>query len=289
MAIAEAERTIPAISDEIRRAIVETDRVSSIWDRIERVTPNTDSAMDELVRLVESDAAISGRMITLVNSPLYGFPNRIGSVAEAVTLMGTRAVKQFCMTSGLLGILSVNDVRFPLATITFRHHSLSTAVAAKAIAEHLSLAGELIESLFIAGLLHDIGKVLLVRVSTGRYAKALSESAELGISLDFAEIAHFGCSHAQVGAELCRSWGVSAPLIRAIEHHHHVSRGRGEIMTDVLAIANNLSKQLNPGESGNPVIEEVFGDIPARLGIQAHFLSRLISQLPQKVAEIPMF
>ncbi|MEI6126066.1 MAG: HDOD domain-containing protein [Pseudomonadota bacterium] len=281
----------PDILLAIERSAENMPAVSPILGKIHQMSREMETSPRDLVKLIMLDPTLTGKVLKLVNSSFYGLVHRVKSLPQAVVLLGMNTVKNLAVSTALLSTVFVHEKRSPLSPEGFWRHCLATAVGCRAFAKKLNLAAADIEMFFIAGLLHDVGKILFIRIDPDRYALALSESKRLGLTLAFAELAHFGCSHAQAGGMLARKWKLDAPLIDVIELHHVYSE-KEDSLRGLVTVANNLSKRIGAGDSGNYVVEEAGDALSWHFNITSEMFDQVAAQLPaelEKAAEFLSF
>jgi putative nucleotidyltransferase with HDIG domain len=175
------------------------------------VIENPRISLNEISSFVAGDPALTTKVLKMVNSPIYGFPGRISSVNQAVILLGLTVVK------GLLLGVSVFELMHK-TMIGLWEHSLGTAILCRLIAKRKGLKEP--DELSIDGLLHDIGKILLVLQYPEEYEKAMNESDQSGLTIYESEKNHFNTTHASVGAWMAQKWRFPPNLIEIIEYHH---------------------------------------------------------------------
>lgn len=242
-----------------------------------------DAETTELVKIIMLDPVLTAKVLNLVNSSFYGLPERITSLAQAVIMLGVNTVKNIAISTILFSSMSFGS-RWPAVNPDgFWQHCLATAVGCKLMAAKLNIPSHDRESFFIAGLLHDIGKILLMRTNTEKYRKAVLESKRFEVSLEFSEYVHFGCSHAQAGGLLARKWHLGRFLISAIEQHHSFSPSHPMPISEIVSISNNLCKRERIGDSGNCIIEEIAEDFQNKYRIDANTLSIFSDVLPSEI------
>lgn len=175
-----------------------------------------DISVDRCVHLIEQDPALAARTLRVANSAFYGMPGRVARIGDAVTLLGLRAV------SGVLLAVSLGHRLDTSRCIGFSYrsawrHGMATALAARLLAPRLALDAD---EAFVAGLLHDIGKLVLAAhfPQAGAQALALARSADVS-DLE-AEQAALGLDHARIGAELATHWRFPPAVSQAVLHHH---------------------------------------------------------------------
>ena len=276
------------IPGEILAAAENLPAISPVIGKINEISRQMNPSPLDMVRIIMIDPVLTFKVLKLVNSSFYGLPQHINSLAQAVVLLGMNTIKNLAISTAVFSTLMSGQQASPIKPEEFWLHCLGTAVGCKLIARELKVSHEVIETFFVSGLLHDIGKILFIRMNTDKYRKALEESRRLGVSLCFAEQAHFGCSHADAGGMLAREWLLDEPLIRIIELHHFPPEGGGSLMETVI-IANNICKGISLGQSGNRVIEETACDSAIRLGIGTDILNGVKERLPAEMGKAAEF
>ncbi len=191
--------------------------IPKVLKKLLGVIENPKISLNEISSFIANDPALTIKVLKMVNSPIYGFPGRISSVNQAVILLGLTVVK------GLLLGVSVFEL-MQKTMIGLWEHSLGTAIVSRLIAQKKGMKEP--DELSVNGLLHDIGKVLLVLQYPDLYEKAIAASDSNGISIYEAERLFFGTTHSNVGSWMAQKWRFPPNLTEVIEYHHkpHLSK-----------------------------------------------------------------
>ena len=211
---------VPALYQEVA-ALLECERCTS----------------EKVGKVIAKDMAMTAMILKLANSAYFGLRNPVSSAAEATGYLGVELVKGLVLGYGLFG--QVGAFRIP--TFTLSHlwtHSLGVAVASRGLAE-LQPAGPdqpNRDTCFTAGLLHDIGLLVLASRFPEDYLQVLERTRTGGGDLELAETSVFGTAHGAVGAYLLSLWGLPAPLVEAAAFHHAPSRQTIPGFTPALAV-----------------------------------------------------
>jgi|WetSurSiteA1Bulk_404760.scaffolds.fasta_scaffold61330_2 putative nucleotidyltransferase with HDIG domain len=179
--------------------------------RLIGVMENPRVSLNDISTFISNDPALTTKVLKMVNSPVYGFPGRISSVSQAVILLGLNVVK------GLLLGVSVFEL-MQKSMIGLWEHSMGCAVIARLIAKRKGLKEP--EELSVGGLLHDIGKVILILQYPAEYQQAMSVAQHQGITVFEAERDYFAAGHASVGAWVAQKWSFPRGLTDVIDCHH---------------------------------------------------------------------
>lgn len=168
-------------------------------------------SLNEISNFISSDPALTIKVLKMVNSPIYGFPGRISSVNQAVILLGLNVVR------GLLLGVSVFEL-MQKTMLGLWEHSLGTAIVSRLIAVKKGLKEP--DELSVDGLLHDIGKVLLILQYPEEYQRAMGDADTNSATIYESERVYFNTTHASVGAWMAQKWRFPPNLIDIIEYHH---------------------------------------------------------------------
>lgn len=179
------------------------------------VISDEDAGFREMSSLILKDTGLSGQVLRLANSSLFGFRQEVRSVLKALCLMGANRVRDMVVTAALKNYMG-SGLKSHLRD-SWRH-SLATALWAEALAQ---MYGADVSTAYTAGLLHDLGRIALFRLTPDIYASYLEKAAEI-VRADFRslELEMFGVDHCQAGAYLSRVWKFQPTLTEIIGHHH---------------------------------------------------------------------
>jgi putative nucleotidyltransferase with HDIG domain len=206
--------------------------MSTTAQRVIEITGDRNANARDLQEVILYDQSLSTHLLRVANSPFYSPRSEVTEVQRAIVLLGFDQVKKICVYYATQGILK----RPGLAEKLLWDHSLGVSVAARVIAEewHPDLA----PSAFTAGLLHDVGKSVLMGIPEAGYEGLMRTFYNEGIPLVELEQEALGVTHAQVGLEVGRHWKLPSLLVEAIHHHH------GEVPADLAPDPMNLTRIL---------------------------------------------
>ncbi len=216
-----------------------------IYLRVSEQLEDVTSSVQQIGGTVQNDPAIATRVLKMVNSAYYGMPNEVSSVAQAVSLLGRERLKHILIGSVLRGVFSAQD-NPAFSMQVFWQHSIKTAIIARQLAAHVSGIQES-ESMFTAGLLHDIGELLLINKFPERMLAAEEYAIQKRVDVLSAELSQVGVTHTAVGEALMQHWGLPQLLIDCTRNHHEVVHdGPNRDATHLIYLANSLSKYVPP-------------------------------------------
>lgn len=211
---------------------------------MELVNDPESSAID-IGRVLSEDSAMTARLLKIVNSPFYGFPSRIETVSRAITVIGTLDLLDLILATSVVKMFSgvPNDL---VSMDTFWKHSLYSGVVARLLAARSKQPN--VEHFFVAGLLHDLGSLVIYRKMPELAREALLRARFNGRVLREAEQEIMGFDHAMVGAELMRMWKLPNSLVEAIEFHHNPSQAHNHpLVASVVHIADVIASSVRSG------------------------------------------
>jgi putative nucleotidyltransferase with HDIG domain len=178
---------------------------------------------ERIAGIASKDPAIAAKLLQLSNSAFFGFSHKVFSVEEAIQLLGVSVLQSVAMAVPIFSSFSRDNCpKFPIDYIW--EHSLQVGVLGRKIAVQSADDHFVPEQAFCAGLLHDIGKIILANGLPAEYTAVMEESSSRRAPLSEVEQEHFSASHAEVGAYLLALWGLPIPLVEAVANHHQPRR-----------------------------------------------------------------
>lgn len=200
------------------------------------------SAVD-IGNVIANDPAITAQLLRIANSAYYGFPSRVDTLSRAIAIIGTQELRDLVLTTSIIN--SFHKVKPEVIDFgEFWRHSLATALSARAMVKRMRARVLHGERLFTAGLLHDIGHlVMAVRIpELLRVMRTRAEAAEE--PMDEAERLVFDLDHAEVGAALMQHWRLPNSLQLIAKFHHHPEKAGDQAReAAIINIANNIAFQ----------------------------------------------
>lgn len=249
--------------------------------RIVQLTNDVNCQARDLVRVIGTDPVLTMRILRVANSAYFGLQMKIVSVQHAVVYIGLNTVKHLALATAAIGSLpDKNSSGFDADR--FLAHSMAVGVITRRMRKRiggLDPSGGGDGDDFVAGLLHDIGKVLFAHFEPEALGEALRLSAADGVAVHEAERQLLGVDHAEMGAMLADHWGFPETLCRAIrEHHEPIDAEDAPILRDCVYLANHVAAKIEAEEEGTA------GPIVAppdfTLGRFQMSLDEILAQLP---------
>ncbi|MFN3682948.1 MAG: HDOD domain-containing protein [Fimbriimonadaceae bacterium] len=202
--------------------------------------PNSSPKMME--RAIERDPAITAKILRVANSAYYGLSN-VGSIGRAIGVLGMNAVRSLVIGVVFQQIASGREQAPSYSKLEYWRHSLAVAVAARILGK-LRLP-EAAEELYVAGMMHDVGMLVLDRFCPEEFDRAIQFARSQHIPLHMAEKFAFGFDHCRVGAMLAERWSLPKLVARAVEFHHSPKAdAESQRATAIVSLADHLAHRV---------------------------------------------
>jgi HD-like signal output (HDOD) protein len=233
--------------DSIRRVVGSLERLPSLPDtywELTRATENPDTGIADIAHIVERDPAMSLKVLQLVNSAYFGLAQKTESIAKAVTYLGVENLKGLLVAAHVFGASDAPPIE-GFSMDSLREEAVLTATLARQLVREPKNS----DAAFAAGIMHDVGQLVLARDPSKRYGEVLSAARETCQPLHVIEKEALGTTHGVVGAYLLGVWGLPFVLAETVAFHD-VPSEINEGNTDVLAavhLADALIQELAPG------------------------------------------
>ncbi len=256
--------------------------------KITELVNNPKSSAKDLARVITDDQVLTARLLKLVNSSFYGFPQRISTVTGAIVLLGFDAIRNLLLTTSVFDVFSRKDREGKLKQEEFWDHSLGCAVGAKVIANHVRK--DKVEELFVSGLLHDIGKIVEMMFLPEEFSRITTVVKEKQILMCQAETEVLGYTHAQTGRLLAEKWNLPPKLISIITYHHEPgSAGPFTLDAAVVHLADIFCRALSIGFGGDDKVPPLDQVAWQTLKIQTHAFESMMAEMQAEFEDISEF
>ena len=221
---------------------------------ITQMVSSDDTSARDVGELISRDQVLSSKVLKLVNSPVYGFPGRISSVNHALVLLGFNVVKGLVLSAAVFDSLAEQ-------TSDLWEHSLGTAIISRRLARELGTGDP--EEVMIAGLLHDLGKVVMRHLDPERCDAVARTTSLSNQTIAEAERHIFGVDHTTFGAWITEYWHLPPRLGEALMYHHKPMKAQHSFETAAIVhLADILARGMGFGDGGDntmpPIDHEAF-------------------------------
>jgi HD-like signal output (HDOD) protein len=215
----------------------------TLYREVMQELQSPDASIEKIGQIISKDLGMLTKMLQVVNSPFYGLPRRISSATQAVALLGLETIKSLVLSMKVFSQFESSAQTFFSLDILW-NHGMITGRYARMIAKGQGTETRDMEDAFTAGLLHDVGLLVLATNVPDQYTETLALMNQ-GIAESEAERQVLGATHAEVGGYLLGTWGLSDPIVEAVAFHHDPGRSAGHAFSPLAAvyIANVLEEQ----------------------------------------------
>ncbi|NOQ16048.1 MAG: HDOD domain-containing protein [Methyloprofundus sp.] len=251
--------------------------------KLMQLTANEDAATRDIVALIESDPVMTVKILKVINSAFYSLPQKITSIQRALVHIGVNTIKNLALSIAAIGVInSQNRAGFDINQ--FLEHSLATAVISKKLAERMQVPLQESSDYFVAGLLHDFGKIVFAQFMPDEFKQALEQSRVQQVDLHITELKYIGISHAHAGRMLAKNWELPASLANAIDLHHN--KEGDNLLWHCVFAANQIAKTYQIGSAGNPIVAPYSPKTQAFFGMTMDELMTELGDIAMIKAEV---
>ncbi len=257
--------------------------LSTTVTKVLEVCNRSDVSANDLNKIISLDPVLAGNVLKLINSAYYSLPNHISSLTRAIIILGINTVKNLALSTAVLGYMK-QSTQPSLSMDDFWMHSICVGATAKAIAAETKVAVNQREEFFLAGLLHDLGKIPMAHCFPEEYSACLAAAGRQKISLHEAEMAAFGFNHQDCGDIIASKWKLNDNIIEAMKYHHEPEKSDEDhrLLISSVAIADLYANIFEMGSAGNHFVAEEH--IEALL-LQSKVSWKVLTQLHDSIQE----
>lgn len=261
-------------------AMIKTDKIKlpeipAITLELNEIIGDPMSSSDDIAGIVEKSPSLTALLLKIVNSSIYDFPSKIDSISRAVTVIGTKEISSLALGISTVTIFKnipgeIFDMRM------FLKHSLACGIIARILATFKNIIQT--EQLFVSGLLHDIGRVLVYTYYPEQAKGLLQRAAKSGNLLYEEENSFFGCNHTHIGKYLLQKWKLPLTLENNLFYHHNPSIADNPKQATIVHLADIMANGLGLGTSGErtvPPLDDVAWD---KLGLSPSCFNTVVKQ-----------
>lgn len=256
----------------------------SIYYRVSEVINHPRSSAKDIANIVAEDPGLTARVLKLVNSAFFGFSNKIDTVSQSVAIVGTQQLCDLCLATSI--IQAFKDIPEDLVNMeSFWRHSLACGVCSRILARQHGVQN--VERFFVAGMLHDIGSLILYSRMHQKEKQILDECQKNNILLHRMEFKEYGFDHAQVGEALIHQWNLPENLQEAVGFHHRPKLAlHFPIEASVVHLADIIVNALQLGNSGEQLVPNLDEDGFNRIHIPVKQLNKIVDEIEHQFEDV---
>lgn len=238
-----------------------------------------DVDVDEIARKISLDQGMVTRILRVANSSFYGFPSKVGTMHDAVVLLGFHNIRSLVLAAGLIRQFPPRE-HAQFDQNLFWQHSIGTGVCARVLASRMGKDGELA---FTAGLLHDVGRLVVEAGFPEKSDAVAAYIVDRDATLLEAECAILGIDHAVIGFEVTKRWNFPVAIQLAIRDHHQPRQESG-FLADVVHLASVLCHALDIGNTDNDRVPPIALSAWQRLGLRWEMVKDCLPEIEHQYA-----
>ncbi len=250
--------------------------------KVNEMLQDYDTSIKDLSKAIEKDQAFVSKILRLVNSAFYGFRSRINTIPHAVTILGFNTVRNAVVSVSIIDAFSGKGAFEEFDITAFWKHSVAVAVTSRYLADRTRLVTP--DEAFVAGILHDVGKVVLAQYFKELFGQVWVATREQGLSFYEAEKKLLPVNHAQIGGHLAKKWGLPVSLIDAIKYHHAVRKNANN--PNLLMVAHVANIIVNNYKVDSESEPDFSGIYPEAAKVMAPQLKSVSDWFPDVATEI---
>jgi len=246
----------------------------------------------DLKRVISLDPVLTGRVLKLINSAYYSLGHPVSSLTRAIILLGINNVKNLALSFAILDNLTARRAPRSYSADEFWTHSLGVGVIAKALASLKDAPSSVHEEFFIAGLLHDLGKLPLQSQLPAEYYRVWESAHRHEDELYQSEIRLLGIDHCSVGRMIARKWRLNPSLVDSLSHHHHPEESPSESreFVSIVSLANLYANAFKIGNAGNHIRDlEAVAGFGGKIGVEYEKLANLHQTVLNEIEKARVF
>jgi putative nucleotidyltransferase with HDIG domain len=252
-----------------------------IFPKLQQAMSDPNVSVSDLAKIVSMDTSLSACLLRIVNSPFYGFASRIDKITTAVALIGTRQLSTLAMGALVLDLFKTPPKCLNMEL--FWKHSIACGIMARAIATHCEV--ENTERYFVAGLVHDIGRLALFSAESELAENIINFASAKRMLLYQAEKSLIGFDHAWLGAAILQQWQFPPALCRAVLFHHFPEKDQENIVSKIVHLSDIIIRALGIGSSGDFYVPPLSLKVLEDINLPVDNLSQLVEGLERKLEE----
>jgi putative nucleotidyltransferase with HDIG domain len=263
--------------------------LSIVIDKLARLLQNPQTSAEEIGRAITMDQALASKVLKLVNSAFYGFPGKIGTITHAVVILGFSTVKNIVLTASIFDAFSNRkNSRSEFSMENFWMHSIACGAASQTIAKHIGFKEK--EECFIAGLIHDIGKIILCHYFPEEFEHVFQTARQNGLLFYDTEKQTLGINHEEIGGIITQRWNLPKNLQKAVQNHHAPSATQEfYTLSGIVHAADILVRALDIGNGGDDKIPLMSEAVWKDLGLENLALQSVFGDVEDEYDKATIF
>ncbi|NDV18861.1 HDOD domain-containing protein [Pseudodesulfovibrio sp. JC047] len=249
---------------------------------LQRAIASPSTSADDLADIISQDPGLTAFLLRMVNSAFYSLPMQIDTISRAVTVVGFNQLSTLAVGTSVISVFK-NIPEEVLDMEQFWKHSVACGLIARRLCR-ITRQGDP-ERAFVAGLLHDIGQLILLQVEPERAAAVHAHARSKQLLLFEEEKALLGFDHATLGGMLLRKWNFPFVLVAAVLEHHHLKADQKAVEPALVHCAETIATGLGIGSSGEFLVQPPDSDAWDAMGLTPGRIDEMVEDLDEELEE----
>jgi len=250
-----SERDAQQLKNRILRSLDDLPPMHEVVMKAQEIMADPNSDIEDLVAIIETDQSMVVKILKLINSAYYGLGREVSSVRQACSLLGFQALRELIVAVGVSNVLGKKLKGYEFESGELWLHSIATGFCSRILAEKKNR--ELANGAYTAGLLHDVGKIILdpyVLERKDAFDDFMKDETKMVLD---AEKSILGFDHAEIASDICRKWHIPENVILAMQYHHYPSLSKGSELAHIVHTADYLVRLSGLGYEDDDLMIEL--------------------------------
>ena len=272
------------LKDQILKSVKELPPMPQVVLKTQELIADSMADAKKIAEVIETDQAIATKVLKVANSSYYGMSGKISSISHASVVLGHKILGEVVTMAGAEGLLDGHLPGYGYDSKDLWKHSLAVAFGSKILTN--SNNSDLAKEAHMAGLIHDVGKIILDRYIVEKKEEIESFMEREEKTFHEAENHYFGFNHAEIASEVCKKWNFPESLSSAIKHHHQPSVSEGNQLSYILHMADYIAILSGIGYDSDDVLYELEEGTMDYLSVTHENVSKLVATVTESVNKI---
>ncbi len=253
------------------------------YERLNEAINHPRTSIDEIAGIITEDQGLTARILRLANSPMFGYFGNVGSISKAVTIIGTQQLRDLALAASVMGIFKGIPEEL-MSMASFWRHSIACGIIARALATWRREVN--VERFFVAGMLHDIGQLIMATILGDLVRGMIEESISREIIYFDLERERLGFDHANVGGALLKEWKIPNNIYEPVSYHHRPAGAEQfPLEASLIHLSDIICQAYQLGQNCERFVSPLDPASWERLGMSPNQLAPVLKQVESQIEE----